>query len=149
MTKDTEQGSDAPDEPSNGAGQELSPARGLAIDTLGYLPRLVAGALEDLRTIAESVRVLPGVARSLTAIEASVDSMDREVRLMRQGVDNLGDGVDRLDGDLVKVVEGVAPLDSKLEDLRRTLHPLSRATSLLGRRREREVEGPVEDPERG
>ena len=52
MTKDTETN-----------GQELSPARGLAIDTLGYLPRLVAGALEDLKTIADSVRVLPDVAR--------------------------------------------------------------------------------------
>ena len=102
-----------------------------------------------MRTIATSVTVLPEVARSLSVIEARVSSMDGEVRKMRQGVDALGGGFDRLDGDMVKVVEGVAPLDSKLEDLRRTLHPLSRATSLLGRRREREVEGPVEDPEKG
>jgi hypothetical protein len=68
--------------------------------------------------------------------------MDREVRLMRQGVDSLGGKVDRLDGDVVKVVDGVDPLDAKLEDLRRTLHPLSRATSIFGRRREPEVEGP-------
>ena len=104
------------------------------------MPRLVVGALEDLRSIADSVRVLPEVARSLGAIEQSVDSMDREVKLMRRGVD-------RLDADVIKVVDGVDPLDAKLEDLRLTLRPLSRATARLGRRGrvadepEAEVEG--------
>ena len=112
---------------------ELSATRGLAVDTLGYLPRLLIGALEDLHSIAQSARVLPQIAHSLTAIEASVDSMDREVKLMRRGVD-------RLDGDVMQVVDGVEPLDAKLEDLRRTLHPLSRATSLLGRRGRSEEE---------
>jgi uncharacterized protein YoxC len=111
----------------NGRDAEIEPSRGWAVDTLGYVPRLVVGALGDLRSIAESVRVLPEVARSLNAIEASVDSMDREVRLMRQGVD-------RLDTDVIKVVEGVDPLDEKLDDLRRTLRPLSRMTYRLGRR---------------
>lgn len=122
--------------------RELSPARGLAIDTLGYLPRLVAGALEDLRTIADSVRVLPDVARTLASIEAETASMSREVALMRQGVDRLGGKVDGLDEDLVKVVEGVAPLGDKVEDLRLTLHPLSRATARLGLRGRAEVEEP-------
>ena len=128
-------------------GQELSPARGLAIDTLGYLPRLVAGALEDLKTIAESVRVLPDVAKTLSSIERETAAMSSEVKLMRQGVDRLGGKVDNLDGDLVKVVAGVAPLDAKLDDMRRALHPLSRATSIFGRRRAPEVEAPPE-PER-
>ena len=103
----------------DGRDAEIEPSRGWALDTLGYVPRLVLGALEDLRTVAESVRVLPEVARSLNAIEASVDSMDREVRLMRQGVD-------RLDSDVLKVVDGVDPLDEKLDEVRRTLRPLSR-----------------------
>ena len=111
----------------NGRDAEIEPSRGWAVDTLGYVPRLVLGALEDLRTVAESVRVLPEVARSLSAIEESVDSMDREVRLMRQGVD-------RLDGDVMKVVDGVDPLDEKLDDLRRTLRPLSRMSYRFGRR---------------
>lgn len=115
------------------AGSEISPARGLAVDALGYVPRVVAGALEDLRMIADSVRVLPEVARSLSAIQTSVDSMDREVKLMRKGVD-------RLDGDVLKVVAGVDPLDEKIDDLRRTLHPLSRASALLSRRRREEPE---------
>ncbi len=107
---------------------QISPARGLAVDALGYLPRVVAGAIDDLRTIAESVRVLPEVARTLTSIEAETAEMKREVTLMRQGVDGLGEKVDGLDGDIVKVVDGVAPLDAKLDDLSRTLHPLSRLT---------------------
>ena len=83
----------------NGRDAEIEPSRGWAVDTLGYVPRLLLGALEDLRTVAESVRVLPEVARSLGAIEESVDSMDREVRLMRQGVD-------RLDGERLMKVGG-------------------------------------------
>jgi uncharacterized protein YoxC len=121
----------------NGRDAEIEPSRGWAVDTLGYVPRLVLGALGDLRSVAESVRVLPEVARSLSAIEASVDSMDREVRLMRQGVD-------RLDTDVIKVVEGVDPLDDKLEDLRRTLRPLSRMSGRFGRRARPEPEGEIE-----
>jgi uncharacterized protein YoxC len=108
------------------ADQQISPARGLAVDALGYLPRVVAGALDDLRTIAESVRVLPDVARTLASIERETAEMNREVKLMRQGVDRLGDKVDGLDGDMLKVVDGVAPLEAKLDDMNRTLHPLSR-----------------------
>jgi len=135
MTKDTEQGSEAAEEPSNGTSGEVSPGRGLALDTLGYLPRLVAGALEDLRTIADSVRVLPDVARTLGSIERETSEMNREVKLMRKGVDRLGEKVDGLDGDILRVVEGVAPLDAKIDDMRRALHPLSRAGALFGRRR--------------
>ena len=121
------------------AKQEIEQS-GWTTGALGYVPRLVVGALEDLRSIADSVRVLPEVARSLGAIEQSVDSMDREVKLMRRGVV-------RLDADVIKVVDGVDPLDAKLEDLRLTLRPLSRATARLGRRGrvadepEAEVEG--------
>jgi uncharacterized protein YoxC len=121
----------------NGGDAEIEPARGWAVDAMGYVPRLALGALGDLRSIAESVRVLPEVARSLIAIEASVDSMDREVRLMRQGVD-------RLDSDVIKVVEGVDPLDEKLDDLRRTLRPLSRVSGRFGRRARPAPEGEIE-----
>jgi uncharacterized protein YoxC len=145
MTTKSEQGA-ATVEDLDEAGRELSPARGIAIDALGYVPRLVAGALEDLRTIAESVRVLPDVARTLASIESETAEMNREVKLMRQGVDRLGDKVEGLDDDIVRVAEGVAPLDAKLEDLRRTMHPLSRAGALFARRRE--VEEAAADAER-
>ena len=62
---------------------------------LAYVPRLLIGLLDDVRTIATSVTVLPEVARSLATIEARVTSMDEEVRRMRQGVDGLGGGVGR------------------------------------------------------
>ena len=137
MTENTEQGGAEP-------GTEISPAKGLAIDALGYLPRIVAGALEDLRTIADSVRVLPEVAKTLASIESETAAMSNEVKLMRQGVDRLGDKVDGLDGDMKRVAEGVDPLDEKLDDMRRALHPLSRATSIFGRRREPAVEAPAD-----
>ena len=108
--------------------RQVSPARSIAEDAVGYLPRLAVRALEDLHSIALSVRVLPEVARSLAAIEASVDSVDREVTLMRQGVE-------RVDDDVVKVAESVEPLDAKLDELRRTLRPLTRAAGRLGFRR--------------
>jgi uncharacterized protein YoxC len=120
-----------------GSAAEIEPGRGWAVDALGYVPRLVVGALEDLRSITESVRVLPEVARSLNAIEESVESMDREVKLMRQGVE-------RLDTDVIKVAEGVDPLDQKLEDLHRTLRPLSRVSGRLGRRGSAPPEGETE-----
>jgi hypothetical protein len=129
-------------------GGEVSPARGIAIDALGYVPRVVAGALEDLRTIAESVRVLPEVARTLASIEAETAAMSNEVKLMRKGVDRLGDKVDGLDGDMLRVANGVEPLDAKLDDVRRALHPLSRAGSLFGIRRGRPDELADEAPER-
>jgi hypothetical protein len=129
-------------------GSEVSPARGIAIDALGYVPRVVAGALEDLRTIAESVRVLPEVAQTLASIEAETAVMSNEVKLMRQGVDRLGDKVDGLDEEMLRVAEGVAPLDAKLDDMRRALHPLSRAGSLFGIRRGRPEVVEADPPER-
>lgn len=117
--------------------QEIEQQSGWTAAALGYVPRLVVGALGDLRSIADSVRVLPEVARSLGAIERSVESMDREVKLMRRGVD-------RLDTDVMKVVDGVDPLDDKLEDLRLTLRPLSRASARLGRRGRPAPEAEVE-----
>lgn len=103
-------------------------ARGLAVDALGYLPRALMGAFDDLRSIALSVRVLPEVAHHLASIQVAVESMDSEVRKMRRAVE-------QVDADVLGVVDAVAPVDEKLDDLRRTLHPLSRATALLGRGR--------------
>lgn len=105
-------------------------ARAVAVDALGYLPRALMGAFADLRSIALSVRVLPDVARHLGSIQVAVESMDSEVKEMRRAVE-------QVDTDVLGVVAAVAPLDEKLDDLRLTLHPLSRATALLGRRGER------------
>jgi uncharacterized protein YoxC len=119
---------------------DLEPRRGWAADAVGYLPRLVLGAFDDLRSIAASARVLPEVARSLGVIEASVESMDREVKLMRQAVE-------RVDEDVIGVIDAVDPLDQKLEEVRRTLRPVSRVTARISRRRPEIVEERPPDQE--
>jgi hypothetical protein len=102
----------------DGAGRELERSDGAAIALLS-LPRVVLGALADLQTIAQSVRVLPEVAGYLRSIEARVESMDREVARMRQAVEELHPGVDGLR-------EAVDRLEPGIEDLRRAAAPMRR-----------------------
>lgn len=111
-------------------------ARELEIETsrsgsaLAYVPKLVLGALEDLRTIAQSVAVLPDVARALTSIQGRVDSLDDEVKRMRTAVESMG-------GDVVTMRDSVRPLESSLEELQRTVHPIRRATGRIDQMRGR------------
>ncbi len=90
------------------------------------VPRLVLGALEDLRTIAQSVSYLPELARSLGSIEDRVQSLDDEVQKMRAAVESMG-------GEVKGMAGSVAPLETSLEELERTLHPLRRAAGKLRR----------------
>ncbi len=94
---------------------------------LAYVPNLLLGALEDLRTIAASVVVLPELARTLGSIEGRVNSLDDEVKKMRAAVESMG-------GDVGDMKDSVAPLESSLEELERAVHPIRRATGRLGRR---------------
>lgn len=94
---------------------------------LAYVPNLLLGALEDLRSIAVSVSVLPDLARTLGSIEGRVSSLDDEVKKMRSAVESMG-------GDVDEMKNSVAPLESSLEDLQRAVHPLRRATGRIGRR---------------
>jgi hypothetical protein len=68
--------------------------------------------LADVRTIADSTRVLPDVLERLPAIEPRVESIDREVAGIRQGVESIG----------VHVI-----------DLRDSIHPIQRTAERLGR----------------
>jgi hypothetical protein len=68
--------------------------------------------LADIRTIADSTRVLPDVLERLAAIERRVESLDREVTGMHQGVESIG----------VDVI-----------DLRDAIHPIQRTAGRLGR----------------
>jgi hypothetical protein len=97
-----------------------------SVHPLAYVPRLLIGLLDDVRTIATSVTVLPEVARSLSVIEARVSSMDDEVRKMRQGVDALG-------GDVGGLRETMEPLESELKEMHTALHPLRRFSSKMRR----------------
>ena len=108
------------------AGGELEDPR--RSHPLAVVPRLVLGALEDLRTIAQSVTVLPEVARSLATIEQRVDSLDDEVRRMRRAVDEINDEV-------VEVRDAVGPLEREMRHMHQTLRPLRRFGSAMRRGR--------------
>jgi hypothetical protein len=118
------------------AGSDLESSRGAGY-ALAYLPRLVVGALEDLRSIARSVSVLPDVGRALGTIQQRVESLDDEVRRMRQAVERIdGDVVamqDSLKDELSQTREGVLRLEGELS---RAVHPLRRVTGRLSRRQE-------------
>lgn len=81
-----------------------------ALEPLLQLPRLIAGALDDIHTIARSVRYLPELAEILSTIQRQVDSLDEEVRLMRARVDSIGDSVEPLERELAGVRGSLAPI---------------------------------------
>jgi hypothetical protein len=83
---------------------------------MGGLPKfLKEGPLDDLRTIAQHIKVLPELARLLATIEVKVESLDDEVKKMRQAVEGMSGSVDAL--------------PPKIDELGHTLHPLRRMGS--------------------
>ncbi len=95
---------------------------------LMQLPRLLGGALTDLRTIAEHITTLPGLLVNLEHINERVSSLDEEVKQMRAAVEAMG-------GEVVELSSGIGRLETHLDDVTRVAHPLRR----LGRR-DRRVE---------
>ncbi len=91
---------------------------------LMQLPRLLGGALTDLRTIATHITTLPSLLVNLEHINERVASLDEEVKQMRAAVETMG-------GDVVKLGGGIDRLEDHLDDVSRVTHPLRR----LGRRR--------------
>lgn len=89
-----------------------------SIDVL-QIPRLLGGALTDLRTIAEGMAVLPKLLVSLGSIQSKVDSLDAEVKTMRGAVETMG-------GDVSELQQGIARVEPHLEDVTRVAHPLRR-----------------------
>jgi uncharacterized protein YoxC len=97
---------------------------------------------ETMRTIRDSVALLPQVAETLAEIQQGVEFMGEEVHTMRKGVDDLGvevkgmrAAVDPMVEHLDLVAARVEALEPRLEDLSLAIHPLRRATGKLGRRR--------------
>ena len=85
------------------------------IRTIADSTRVLPDVLErlaDVRKIADSTRVLPDVLERLAVIERRVESLDREVTAMRQAVESIG----------VDVV-----------DLRDAIHPIQRTAGRFGR----------------
>jgi len=97
---------------------------------------------ETMRTIRDSVALLPEVARTLDRIEDGVKFMGDEVHSMRKGVDELGVevkgmrvAVDPLVAHMDIVAARIEALEPRLDDLNMAIHPLRRATGKLGMRR--------------
>jgi hypothetical protein len=116
-----------PAEGEAGSATPLEPRKGQGLD-VGYLPRLVLGALQDLRTIADATRMLPtiaeatrslpGIARTLASIESRTETLDREVTEMHRAVESIRE-----------------EMDDFRADVHGTMHPLSRAASRVRRMR--------------
>jgi SepF-like predicted cell division protein (DUF552 family) len=83
------------------------------------IPRLLGGALADLRTIAEHMATLPRLLVSLDSIRTKVDSLDDEVKQMRAAVETMG-------GDVAGLEQSIGRLEPHLEDVSRVAHPLRR-----------------------
>ena len=86
------------------------------------IPRLLGGALTDLRTIAEGMATLPKLLVSLQGISARVESLDDEVKQMRAAVESMG-------GDVSGLEQSIGRLEPHLEDVSRAAHPLRRLGS--------------------
>ena len=99
--------------------EEVVARRG-AIDVM-QIPRLLGGAINDLRTIAEGMATLPKLLTSLDAINAKVESLDDEVKKMRAAVETMG-------GDVSGLEASIGRLEPHLEDVSRVTHPLRRIT---------------------
>ena len=97
-----------------------------AIDVM-QIPRLLGGALSDLRSIAEGIAVLPKLLLSLEVIQTRVESLDDEVKQMRTAVEGMG-------GDVSELQQGIERLEPHLEDVSRVAHPLKRIGNRTRRR---------------
>ena len=82
---------------STSGSDEAALERRGAVDLM-QIPRLLGGALADIRTIAEGMAVLPKLLVSLDGIQAKVDSLDDEVKQMRAAVESMGGDVGELRG---------------------------------------------------
>jgi hypothetical protein len=102
--------------------------------------RALGGAIEDVRTIAEGMRLIPELVRVLTSIEEHVISMDREVSRMRNGVDGLGLQIKNLEVAFDQVVTPLAEIGLTLRPLKRGANRISR----MSRRSSAEAEPPAE-----
>ena len=83
------------------------------------VPRQIAGAIGDIRRIADGMQALPELVRVLTRIEEMTESLDAEVKRMRAEVTELKDNT--------------AELPTKLDEVAGALHPLRRTLSRFGR----------------
>jgi hypothetical protein len=97
---------------------EVALARRGGVDLM-QVPRLLGGALADIRAIAEGMATLPKLLISLDRINDHVISLDSEVKQMRAAVESMG-------GDVGELNHGIGRLEGHLDDVSRVTHPLRR-----------------------
>jgi chromosome segregation ATPase len=126
----------------DGAGGRSVPGAiaGALISPLVGAPRNVGAALEDLRTIAETMQVLPQVLESLRRIENHVSSLDEEVMIMRRAVESMGTKLDDLSGNIEHLGDGIKDvgahvdrLEPHLIEMKASLQPFKRWTGRVNR----------------
>ena len=102
----------------------MPPAAGHTIKLvqMPQLSKVAGGLLEDVRTIARGMQVLPELARILQSIEAKVDTLNDEVHRMRVAVEEMG-------GD-------VKTVPTRLDELQHSLSPMRRIGRRFSRREE-------------
>jgi hypothetical protein len=75
--------------------------------SLAALPRLLSAPLDDIKTIARGIQLLPDLLKNLEAIRVSAASMDDEVKKMRKAVEAMQVGVDDLPEHLDRIQDSV------------------------------------------
>lgn len=108
------------------ADDERAVVRRGSVDLM-QVPRLLGGALADIRMIAEGMATLPKLLIALDGIQGKVESLDHEVKQMRAAVEAMG-------GDVGELRDGIDRLEPHLEDVSKVAHPLRRLNDSRRRR---------------
>lgn len=77
------------------------------VASIAGVPRLLAGALEDIRTIAQGMVMLPELARILSSIEARVERVEAEMVTMREAVESMGGDLGELPARLDQLQDAI------------------------------------------
>ncbi len=85
---------------------------GERMESIAGLPRLLGGAIEDIRKIAQGMAVLPELARILTTIETRVQLIEADVAKMRRAVE-------KIDGDVGALPDQIDALQDSIPLRRR------------------------------
>jgi hypothetical protein len=90
------------------------------------VPRALAGALGDIKAIANGMAVLPQLLEVLNDIDRGVATMADEVTRMRRGVESMDASVEPLAEHLAATKAGIDELGPRLDDMHHVLRPLRR-----------------------
>lgn len=85
---------------------------GERMESIAGLPRIVGGAIEDIRKIAQGMGALPELVKILTTIETRVQLIEADVAKMRRAVE-------KIDGDVGTLPDQIAALEDSIPLRRR------------------------------